>query len=158
MQVLTLPDDYNGPITPAMLHNNVYRLVCGRSYNLVAGALPLGLRELIVGADYNQQITADMFPDLTHLTFGDAFNLLVGPGVLPQSLTHLTFGRHFNQPIAMGVLPVGLTHLALGRDFNQPIAMGVLPAGLTHLTLGRDFNQPIAIGALPESVTLTHIW
>lgn len=52
------------------------------------------------------------FPNLTHLTFRDAFNEPIetnGVSILPNSLTHLMFGDAFNEPIAQGVLPNSLT-------------------------------------------------
>ncbi len=57
--------------------------------------------------------------NLSHLTFGFAFNQVIGIGVLPQNLSHLTFGFTFNQVIPIEVLPPHLSHLNFGYCFEQ---------------------------------------
>jgi hypothetical protein len=82
-------------------------------------------------------ISKEMFPSLTHLTFGDNFNEIVFLDV--PTLTHLTFGRKFNQMIKYLNVP-NLTHLTFGDNFNQPINILNFP-NLTYLKIALKYKE-----------------
>eukprot|EP00026_Physarum_polycephalum_P005778 Phypoly_transcript_05816.p1 GENE.Phypoly_transcript_05816~~Phypoly_transcript_05816.p1 ORF type:complete len:375 (+),score=57.92 Phypoly_transcript_05816:484-1608(+) len=97
---------------------------------------------------FNQPISGDLYPQLTHLLLPRDFSI----STLPPLLTYLYVGSRFNQPI--NDLPKSLTHLVFPFicNFNKPI--NKLPPSLTHLILGSNFNHPA--DSLPS--TLTHLY
>ena len=101
--------------------------------------LPLHITTLTLDLRFNQKVDnfAELFPNLTNLTFGHCFNQSVSN--LPKSLTHLTFGLHFNQPVDH--LPLNLQSLIFGIGFNQNVDH--LPSNLTKLVLNGFFNKPL---------------
>lgn len=110
--------------------------------------------QLTLDNDFNQPT---IIPNnVTHLTFGDSYNCIVGSDVfvntnmqiystniqvtiIPNSVTHLTFGKCYNQPT---LLSHGITHLTFGEYYNQPT---ILPFGIEKVVFGDAYNQPTVL-------------
>lgn len=86
----------------------------------------------------NKQILLTL-NNLTHLAFGDYFDLPIDSDIFPPSLLHLGFGQNFNQPIKN--LPPKITHLYFGEKFNQQLRN--IPKTVTHLGFGYLFEQSV---------------
>lgn len=95
------------------------------------------LTHLTIDKMLTTTISKEMFPSLTHLTFGDNFNEIVFLDV--PTLTHLTFGHKFNQMIKYLNVP-NLTHLTFGPKFNQPINISNFP-NLTYLKISIKYKE-----------------
>jgi len=93
---------------------------------------------------FNEKIDHLLPKNITHLTFGNAFDQPVDH--LPQRITHLTFGENFNHEVDH--LPSSIKRLTFGIFFNQPV--NNLPSGITHLIFGTDFNHPV--DRLPSTI------
>ncbi|GAM24759.1 hypothetical protein SAMD00019534_079340, partial [Acytostelium subglobosum LB1] len=113
--------------------------------------LPISIRSLSFGKDYNCDWIANSLPDtITSLSFGKDFNQTISPGMLPTCLTSLTFGDNFYQPIMPGALPQSLITLVMGSNFDHNITGdGIFPYSLRSLTFGTMFNRPFTPGLLP---------
>lgn len=68
---------------------------------------------------WSSALTFQLPLGLTSLTFADAFDEKICPGLLPPTLTHLAFGNKFRQSFGPGVLPQSLVTLELGIDFMR---------------------------------------
>lgn len=88
-----------------------------------------------------------MFPNLTRLTFGPAFNQPIQKGTLPPTLRSITFGDSFNKKLVHACLPLTLMHLIFGDAFNQKIEAGVLRINIHVLRFGKSYNQQLVPSA-----------
>lgn len=148
---LKLGRKYHHSMRDGFLKEGLRELELGGKFkgDIGVNMLPASLKKLTFGKSFNQPIQDDVFlrlHKLTHLTFGDKFNQIVG--VLPLSLTHLTFGLEFNMPVEK--LPSNLVHLKFGDRFNWEIGEGVLPTSLKLVAFGRDFNR--SFGGIPPKL------
>ena len=140
--------------------SNLIHLTTGYYFNHELINLPLSLKSLVLGYNYNQSLDGlSNLSNLSSLTTGDFFNeSLDNLSGLPF-LTNLSLGHDFNK--SLDNLPVALTHLSLGYGFNQKIDN--LPASLIYLSMNECglFNQeidqlPVGISYLKLSFYFNH--
>jgi len=137
--------------------------------------LPLSLRVLKLGNNFNKLIDENVLPPLLkRLKFGIKYNKPINKNVLPLALEYLEFNdnitefKGFNKKIEKGVLPESLLSLQLGQEYqysienvlpacgaNNPTTGLVLPKGLTELKLGGCFNKRLEEKML--STSLRHL-
>ena len=86
------------------IKHGVREIRFSHSFNDVIQSLPMSVKIVIFGHDYNQ------------------------PTPLPNSLTHVTFGTCYNQSTP---LPNSLVSVIFGYKYNQPTP---LPTSLTYVT------------------------
>ncbi|KAG5191943.1 hypothetical protein JKP88DRAFT_160059, partial [Tribonema minus] len=143
-----------------------------RQFNHLLGCLPLALRELRLGAAFNQPLLHAPLPAAQGqqaaaqaLCAGLAAEPLQPPPDtlvrLPETLTELHVGEAFDHPL--GPLPESLTELQVGGcsgDSCFSHALGPLPAALRILDLGVCAAYNHALYGLPDtlrSVCLGHM-
>jgi hypothetical protein len=146
---------YSQTTSANVLPMTLKNLVFGVDYNtkIDAGILPSSLQTLEFGREYNQYISVGVLPSsLQTLEFGHKYNQYIGVGVLPLNLQRLKFGYHYNQEIVYGVLPDNLLILEFGDMFNKDIGSEILPINLRELIFGFSFNQAIRAGVLPPKL------
>ena len=128
---------------------------------LLSSHLPWDIN-LLLG--FNQPVNNLLPSSLTHLTFGESFDLPVD--LLPATITHLKFGAEFNHPVD-NLQPI-LQSLELPFNFVHPLdnlpnsistllaatshPIKSLPSSLTHLTLQRMGKM-----SCPLPSTITHL-
>lgn len=143
-------------IPPGVLPDSLTHLHCldYRIEKLEHGVLPKNLKVLVIdNLDDNIILNPGVFPNsLDYLKFGTMFNSAIGKNVLPNNLTHLVFGDYYNKRIGKNVLPKSLTHLVFGSYFSQYIGKNVLPDSLTNLTFGENYNHILEEGVLPKNL------
>lgn len=105
--------------------------------------------------EYENGSPVILMRDVTHILFGDNYNL---PTVLTRDVTHLKLSPQFKHSI---ILTFNIRHLTLGMCYNQPLVLSryieylklennynkplVLSPRIKHLILGTFFNQPIIL-------------
>lgn len=118
----------------------------------VPESLPNTITHLTL-ASFEQALPPGFIPQsVTHIKFGDDYNLPIVPGMLPQRLIHLEFGSRYTQPVPAGVLPNSITHLIFGHSFDEPLDRVWLPASLLLLELGARYSKPITLQSIPASL------
>ena len=149
--VNTLPP-FHGQLPPSLTQ---LTLILNRLLDFIdPGSLPDALTHLQFGENYDLPLVARALPpSLTQLSLGYRFNHSVEVGILPDSLSTLTFSDWFDQPLSIGSLPTNLTHLTFGFRYNEIITVGILPPSLRRLEFGVKFNQFLDVGVLPASIT-----
>jgi len=83
------------------------------------------------------------------LTFGTQFNQSI-KDCIPFDVTHLTFGYCFNQPIK-DCIPFGVTHLIFGSCFNKPIN-NCIPPSVKYLEFKGKYKHPIKKSAITDII------
>lgn len=181
ISVLSLPTDFNQPLSPNTFPASLVDLVFGSRFNqpLNKGVLPPALESLSLGSEFVQPLVAGVLPPSVHtLNLSQKWDDFIYKGVLPSSLKSITYGVDYDHALVVGALPDGVTavrfsvarglfnqafvpgvfpsslhHLTLSRFYDQSIEVGVLPEGLKSLEFGQDFNQPLVPGSLPSTLT-----
>lgn len=114
--------------------------------------------------EYEHGSPVILMRDVTHIMFGDNYNL---PTVLTRDVTHLELSRQFKHLI---ILTSNIRHLTLGMCHNQPLVLSryieylklensynqplVLSPRIKHLILGTFFDQPIILTKYITHLTL----
>lgn len=135
-------------------HSKLDHLRFSDDFNAKLVQLPMSLKTLELGKNYNQPTTMlnkRVLPtSLTRLQFGLSFNQSIQPHSLPASLKSLSFDQHFNQPLSSDMIPPTLETLTLGSSFQNQL---FLPPTLTSLVLGSSIHNITLEGGLPSSLT-----
>jgi hypothetical protein len=130
LEILSLPHNFNYPLTN----------------------LPLSLRSLIVGKDFNQILILPL--KLKFLYLGKNFNQ---PIELVSSLRSLIFGSHFNQPIR---ILNGVKDLGIPENYTHALT---LPSSLSSMRflsghISPNFTQTPNLKRLCLGKTFNHTW
>lgn len=106
----------------------------------------MNLRELKI--DYLKTLNIN----ITHIIYGENFNLPLEKGDIPYGITHIIIGKEFNESIDKDAIPNSVIHLEIGDNFNQIIKKGDIPNSVQNLIIGNRFNKPLDKEVIPNSV------
>ena len=97
-----------------MLNNIISPQLCYLKINNedIPPNIPLTVRQLVIGNNFDKTIRKKIPSFITHLTLGDQFNKSIRYNI-PPSVTHLTLGKNFYQKKLGNVLPKTVTHLTM---------------------------------------------
>uniref|UniRef100_A0A6C0C7W4 F-box domain-containing protein n=1 Tax=viral metagenome TaxID=1070528 RepID=A0A6C0C7W4_9ZZZZ len=147
---LSLNDTFNMTINENHLPLTLTHLTLGDDFNQsIEFCNPHHLQSLILGDKFNQPIKTT-FPSLAFLQFGHDFDQLLSPQQIPN-VTHLRFGTSFNQNVT---IPTKVTHLTFGDKFNKYLDR--IPESVTHLTVGYYFRFDYHIKLPMNIISLTY--
>ena len=130
-------------------------------FSLTECKLPATLRRLSLKLHSYRQLTADTLPSQLVLAMEEVDEVVLQPGVLPQSLVALVLLYQHSvrestdratamQPIAAGVLPSQLQRLVI--EWSRSLADLALPPSLTRLDLHRLPDATFPPDALPATL------
>jgi len=108
--------------------------------------LPLHIKSLTFGWNFNEPINNYIPFGVTHLKFGNWFNQPIN-NCIPPSVTHLTFGSHFNQPIK-DCIPSSVTHLTFDVCFDQSIKDSI-PSSVKYYEFKKRYDYLIENPNIP---------
>ncbi|KAN0044741.1 hypothetical protein ACTA71_006264 [Dictyostelium dimigraforme] len=154
LKVLNLSKDWNLPLNSNnfQIPDSIERLEFGAFFNQkIDHQLPSNLKALILNHIFNREIEA-LPIGLKELLFGNHFNQEIRIGLLPNTLEYLKFGNDFSKPLPIGTINQGLLTIIFGQCFNQPLEIGSLPNTLKYCHFSKNYNQKLAKGVLPDSL------
>jgi len=138
--------NFNQPLPDLSCHQ-LQKIVLRGRFNHPLHYLPVGLKYLRLGEDFDYPIINKLPSSLETLILSDRFNQPVCNGVFsafPLTLKVLKFGTAFNQPI--GILPANIEYLFFGEKFDQ-----VIPSLPRHL-------KTLKFSSFNKSFYATHGW
>ena len=77
------------------------------------------------------------------LTFGDEFNLLLKPGIIPDSVTELNLGSCNYIDLTEGIIPKSVKKLTFGDDFNKELTSEMIPDSVLELKLPHKYDHDL---------------
>jgi hypothetical protein len=130
LEILSLPCSFNSPLTN----------------------LPVSLKSLKIGKDFNQTLIIP--PRLKFLQLGEKFNQ---PIKLVSSLRSIIFGSHFNQPIEN---LNGVRYLSLPKNYTHKVDLPISLSSMSFMTghISPDFTQIPNMKRLYLGKTFNHTW
>ncbi|KAH0485617.1 MAG: hypothetical protein KVP17_005356 [Porospora cf. gigantea B] len=167
---LSLGFRFNQPLASQLPETLTFLKIVG-DFDQPLGQLPRGLRTLIIGGEFNQNIAPGDLPDclavlrlltpkLTPAIQAEALPCalirlqLHGDNPLPRlpsDIETLVLDHRFNFPIAPGYLPNSLRSLVLPQHYARPLREINLPDSLAKLTFV-EYNVPLTPGDLPPGL------
>eukprot|EP01112_Ceratiomyxa_fruticulosa_P001284 TRINITY_DN11323_c0_g1_i1.p1 TRINITY_DN11323_c0_g1~~TRINITY_DN11323_c0_g1_i1.p1 ORF type:complete len:193 (-),score=15.80 TRINITY_DN11323_c0_g1_i1:72-650(-) len=137
-QVTLSPDEQSDPIKQSFVQH-ITHIEMETEYNKPLDCFPPNITFLKLGIRFMQPLSNPLPCTLTHLVLGQNFNFPVNTSNLPPQLTHLEFGDMFN--LSVDDLPLSITHLKFGNYSYHPV--NKLPPNIVNLHLGYKLSLPV---------------